>query len=189
MATVERSVLSKQGASSSVRGFGRPVAEIERALGGPCSRIFLDAAREIAGVPEELVEREAEREQPLDLGGRKRARQAFASQRRDFGVAGLERSVERLERWRSVPVGEFIRAAEQELASLAAETRKRRGKTLSDGAGKRLGGRADEDHEIVPESQQRARERRRVYITGEEDHALAPRLGRELVERADRAAE
>ena len=55
--------------------------------------------------------------------------------------------------------------------------------------GRRLGGRADEDHEIVPESQQRARERRRVYITGEEDHALAPRLGRELVERADRAAE
>jgi hypothetical protein len=31
--------------------------------------MFLDAAREIAGVLEELVEREAEREQPLDLGG------------------------------------------------------------------------------------------------------------------------
>ena len=109
-------------------------------LGGPSSRIFLDAAREIAGVLEELVEREAEREQPLDLGGRKRARQAFASQRRDFGVAGLERGVERLERWRSVPVGEFIGTGERELASPAAETRKRRGKTLSDGAGKRLGG-------------------------------------------------
>src|SRR6202041_935107 len=107
----------------------------------------------------------------------------------DFGVAGLERGVERLERWRSVPVGEFVRAAEQELASLAAETRKRGGNTLSDSAGKRLGGRANEDHEIVPESQQRARKRRRVYITGEEDHALAPRLGREFVERADCTAE
>ena len=151
--------------------------------------MFLDAAREIAGVLEELVEREAEREQPLDLGGRKRARQAFASQRRDFGVAGPERGVERLERWRSVPLGEFIGAGKQELASPAAETRKRRGKTISDGAGKRLGGRADQDHEIVPESQQRARQRRRVCITGEEDHALAPRLSRELVERADCTAE
>jgi hypothetical protein len=172
--------------------FRRPVADaprLKRALGGPSGRIFLNAAREIAGILEELVQRKAEREQPLDLGGRKRARQALAPQRRDFGVAALERGVEKLKRWRSAPAGEFIRASEQKLASLAAETRKRRRQTLSDGAGKRLGGRADEDHEIVPKSQERARERRRVYITGEGDHALAPRLGREVVERADRAAE
>jgi hypothetical protein len=125
---------------------------LKRALGGPSDRIFLNAAREIAGILEKLVEREAEREQPLDLGGRKRARQAFAPQRRDFGVAALERGVESLKRWRSAPAGEFIGAAKQELASLAAETGKRRGKTLSDGAGKRLGGRADEDHEIMSES-------------------------------------
>jgi hypothetical protein len=37
-------------------------------LRAPASRIFLDAPREIAGVLEELVKREAEREQPLDLG-------------------------------------------------------------------------------------------------------------------------
>ena len=125
---------------------------LKRALGGPSGRIFLNAAREIAGILEELVQREAEREQPLDLGGRKRARQAFAPQRRDFRVADLERGVERLKRRRSAPAGEFIRASEQELASLAAETRKRRGKTLRDGIGKRLGGRADEDHEIMSES-------------------------------------
>jgi uncharacterized membrane protein YccC len=35
----------------------------------------------------------------------------------------------------------------------AAETRKRRGKTLSDGAGKRLGGRADEDYEAMKSDQ------------------------------------
>ena len=60
---------------------------------------------------------------------------AFAPQRPDFGVAALERGVERLKRWRSAPPGEFIRTSEQELASLAAEARKRRGKTLSDAAG------------------------------------------------------
>src|SRR4029077_15062131 len=53
--------------------FRTPVADaprLKRALGGPSDRIFLNAAREIAGILEELVARKAEREQPLDLGGR-----------------------------------------------------------------------------------------------------------------------
>ena len=35
---------------------------LKRALGGPSGRIFLNAAREIAGILEELVQREAERD-------------------------------------------------------------------------------------------------------------------------------
>jgi hypothetical protein len=53
-------------ASSRWRGsWPADAPSLKRALGGPSGRIFLNAAREIAGILEELVQREAEREQPF----------------------------------------------------------------------------------------------------------------------------
>ena len=104
-------------------------APVSSARGGASGRIFLDAAREIAGILEELVQREAERDSRRPRRSKAGASGLRAATPR-FPTSQTLSAAERLKRRRSAPAGEFIRAP-SELASLAAETRKPRGKTLS----------------------------------------------------------
>src|SRR5262245_54945654 len=97
----------------------------------------------------QLVERETEREQALQVAARQSTRQPLCAQRRDLAVVSLECGSERLDWRRCVPRCERTCSRPQKIAGARADARECAGETRCDHLRQRRDNGAADDDEVM----------------------------------------